>query len=297
MSNSELAFIGLGIMGSPMAVNLQRAGYQVRGYNKRHDRGGPLVAAGGRRAADIAQALDGAGAVAIMVPDTPDVEEVIAGPGGVLDSATPGTLVIDFSSIRPDVSAELAAMARERGLRPLDAPVSGGEVGAKNASLSIMVGGAADDFQAARPILEAVGQTVVHVGPSGSGQTVMAANQLIVGTNIQVLAEALVFLEAYGVDATAALEVIGGGLAGSRVLELKRENMLSRSFAPGFRIELHHKDMGIVTAAARAAGVVLPVGALVGQLMASARACGDGELDHSALLRGVERLAGRGQPR
>ena len=297
MSNSELAFIGLGIMGSPMAVNLQRAGYQVRGYNKRHDRGGPLVAAGGRRAADIAQALDGAGAVAIMVPDTPDVEEVIAGPGGVLDSATPGTLVIDFSSIRPDVSAELAAMARERGLRPLDAPVSGGEVGAKNASLSIMVGGAADDFQAARPILEAVGQTVVHVGPSGSGQTVKAANQLIVGTNIQVLAEALVFLEAYGVDAAAALEVIGGGLAGSRVLELKRENMLSRSFAPGFRIELHHKDMGIVTAAARAAGVVLPVGALVGQLMASARACGDGELDHSALLRGVERLAGRGQPR
>ncbi|MDA8067679.1 MAG: 2-hydroxy-3-oxopropionate reductase [Actinomycetota bacterium] len=297
MSNSELAFIGLGIMGSPMAVNLQRAGYQVRGYNKRHDRGGPLVAAGGRSAADIAQALDGAGAVAIMVPDTPDVEEVIAGPGGVLDSATPGTLVIDFSSIRPDVSAELAAMARERGLRPLDAPVSGGEVGAKNASLSIMVGGAADDFQAARPILEAVGQTVVHVGPSGSGQTVKAANQLIVGTNIQVLAEALVFLEAYGVDATAALEVIGGGLAGSRVLELKRENMLSRSFAPGFRIELHHKDMGIVTAAARAAGVVLPVGALVGQLMASARACGDGELDHSALLRGVERLAGRGQPR
>ncbi len=297
MSNSELAFIGLGIMGSPMAVNLQRAGYQVRGYNKRHDRGGPLVAAGGRSAADIAQALDGAGAVAIMVPDTPDVEEVIAGPGGVLDSATPGTLVIDFSSIRPDVSAELAAMARERGLRPLDAPVSGGEVGAKNASLSIMVGGAADDFQAARPILEAVGQTVVHVGPSGSGQTVKAANQLIVGTNIQVLAEALVFLEAYGVDAAAALEVIGGGLAGSRVLELKRENMLSRSFAPGFRIELHHKDMGIVTAAARAAGVVLPVGALVGQLMASARACGDGELDHSALLRGVERLAGRGQPR
>ncbi|MGH2893423.1 MAG: NAD-binding protein, partial [Solirubrobacteraceae bacterium] len=135
--------------------------------------------------------------------------------------------------------------------------------------------------------------TIVHVGPSGAGQTVKAANQLIVGTNIQVLAEALVFLEAYGVDTEAAMDVLGGGLAGSTVLQQKRSNMLSRSFAPGFRIDLHHKDMGIVTSAAREAGVALPVGAIVAQLMASARACGDGDLDHSALLRGVERLAGR----
>ncbi len=133
----------------------------------------------------------------------------------------------------------------------------------------------------------------MHVGPSGSGQTVKAANQLIVGANIQVLAEALVFLEAYGVDTEAALDVLGGGLAGSKVLEQKRQNMLDRSFDPGFRIDLHHKDMGIVTSAAREAGVALPIGAIVAQLMVSARACGDGDLDHSALLRGVERLAGR----
>jgi 2-hydroxy-3-oxopropionate reductase len=158
-----------------------------------------------------------------------------------------------------------------------------------------MVGGDPADFAAAKPIFDAVGKTVVHVGPNGAGQTVKAANQLIVGANIQALAEALVFLEAYGVDTEAALEVLGGGLAGSKVLDQKKSNMLERRFEPGFRIDLHHKDMGIVTSAAREAGVVLPLGAIVAQLMASARACGDGQLDHSALLRGVERLAGKGQ--
>jgi 2-hydroxy-3-oxopropionate reductase len=290
---STVGFIGLGIMGSPMAVHLQTAGHLVSGYNKRRDTTGPLVAAGGRKASSIADAVQGTDVVAIMVPDSADVQEVLAGPDGVFDSAAPGTLVIDFSSIRPDVTAELAATARERGLRLLDAPVSGGEAGAKDAVLSIMVGGSAEDFAAAQPILDAVGKTIVHVGPNGAGQTVKAANQLIVGTNIQVLAEALVFLEAYGVDTEAAMDVLGGGLAGSTVLQQKRDNMLSRSFAPGFRIDLHHKDMGIVTSAAREAGVALPVGAIVAQLMASARACGDGDLDHSALLRGVERLAGR----
>jgi 2-hydroxy-3-oxopropionate reductase len=290
---STVGFIGLGIMGSPMAVHLQTAGHLVSGYNKRRDTTGPLVAAGGRKASSIADAVQGADVVAIMVPDSADVQEVLAGPDGVFDSAAPGTLVIDFSSIRPDVTAALAATARERGLRLLDAPVSGGEAGAKDAVLSIMVGGSAEDFAAAQPILDAVGKTIVHVGPNGAGQTVKAANQLIVGTNIQVLAEALVFLEAYGVDTEAAMDVLGGGLAGSTVLQQKRDNMLSRSFAPGFRIDLHHKDMGIVTSAAREAGVALPVGAIVAQLMASARACRDGDLDHSALLRGVERLAGR----
>jgi 2-hydroxy-3-oxopropionate reductase len=171
--------------------------------------------------------------------------------------------------------------------------VSGGETGAVNASLSIMVGGDAGDFEAARPIFGAVGKTIVHVGPSGSGQTVKAANQLIVAANIEALAEAVVFLEAYGVDTATALEVLSGGLAGFKVLDAKRDNMLSRSFNPGFRIELHHKDLGIVTAAAREAGVVIPVGGLVAQLMASAKAIGDGSLDHSGLLRGVERLSGR----
>jgi 2-hydroxy-3-oxopropionate reductase len=290
---STVGFIGLGIMGSPMAVHLQDAGHHVSGYNKHRDTTGPLVEAGGRKASSIADAVKDADIVAIMVPDSPDVQEVLTGPGGVFESAAPGTLVIDFSSVRPDVTAELAQIASERGFRLLDAPVSGGEAGAKNAALSIMVGGAAEDFAAAKPIFDTVGKTIVHVGPNGAGQTVKAANQLIVGTNIQVLAEALVFLEAYGVDTEAAMDVLGGGLAGSTVLQQKRENMLRRSFAPGFRIDLHHKDMGIVTSAAREAGVALPVGAIVAQLMASARACGDGDLDHSALLRGVERLAGR----
>jgi 2-hydroxy-3-oxopropionate reductase len=180
-----------------------------------------------------------------------------------------------------------------QGFRLIDAPVSGGEAGAINAALSIMVGGTAEDFDDAKPILDVVGKTIVHVGPNGSGQTVKAANQLIVAANIQVLAEAVIFLEAYGVDTKAALEVLGGGLAGSKVLDQKGQKMLDRSFDPGFRIELHHKDLGIVTSAAREAGVVIPVGAVVAQLMASAKAVGDGGLDHSALLRGVERLSGR----
>jgi 2-hydroxy-3-oxopropionate reductase len=290
---TNVAFIGLGIMGSPMAVHLQNAGYRVSGFNEPHDRSGPLVEAGGRKAESIADAVRDADVVAVMVPDSPDVEDVLAGEDGVFATARPGTLVIDFSSIRPDVTASLAATAKEKGFRLVDAPVSGGEAGARNAALSIMVGGDAADFEAAKPVFDVVGKTIVHVGPNGAGQTVKAANQLIVGTHIQVLAEALVFLEAYGVDTKAAFEVLGGGLAGSKVLEQKKENMLGRSFQPGFRIDLHHKDMGIVTSAAREAGVVLPVGAIVAQLMASARANGDGGLDHSALLRGVERLAGR----
>ena len=205
----------------------------------------------------------------------------------------PARCIIDFSSIRPDVTTALAAQAAERGFRLIDAPVSGGEAGAINAALSIMVGGTPEDFESAKPILDVVGKTVVHVGPNGSGQTVKAANQLIVAGNIQLLAEAIVFLEAYGVDTKAAVEVLGGGLAGSAVLNQKAQKMLDRSFEPGFRIDLHHKDLGIVTAAAREAGVVAPLGAVVAELMASARANGDGGLDHSALFRGVERLSGR----
>ncbi len=290
---TNIAFIGLGIMGSPMAVHLANAGHLVAGYNRTPDKAQPLVEAGGRAADSIADAVQGADVVCVMVPDSPDVEAVLAGEGGVFESAAPGALVIDFSSIRPDVTAGLAEQAAAKGFRLLDAPVSGGEAGARNAALSIMVGGSADDFEAAREVFDVVGKTVVHVGPSGAGQTVKAANQLIVAANIQALAEAVVFLEAYGVDTKAALEVLGGGLAGSAVLNQKKENMLTRSFQPGFRIELHHKDLGIVTAAAREAGVVAPLGALVAQLMASARANGDGGLDHSGLLRGVERLSGR----
>jgi 2-hydroxy-3-oxopropionate reductase len=293
---TNIAFIGLGIMGSPMAVHLAKAGHQVAGYNRTPEKAAPLVEAGGRAAESIAEAVRDAEVVCVMVPDSPDVTDVLAGEGGVFENAEPGTLVIDFSSIRPDVTTQLAEQAAAKDMRLVDAPVSGGEAGAKNAALSIMVGGEADDFEAAKPFLDAVGKTVVHVGPSGAGQTVKAANQLIVAANIEALAEAVVFLEAYGVDTEAALEVLGGGLAGSKVLDQKKQNMLDRSFDPGFRIALHHKDLGIVTAAAREAGVVVPLGGLVAQLMASALANGDGGLDHSGLLRGVERLSGRTQP-
>jgi 2-hydroxy-3-oxopropionate reductase len=290
---TTIAFIGLGIMGAPMAAHLVDAGFDVVGVNRSPAPVERLVRHGGRGAASIGEAVQNADIVAVMVPDSPDVQEVLAGPGGVFENAKPGTLVVDFSSIRPDVTAELATQAREHGLRILDAPVSGGEAGAKNGALSIMVGGDRADFEAAKPVFDAVGKTVVLVGPNGAGQTVKAANQLIVATNIEALAEAVVFLQAYGVDLGAALEVLGGGLAGSAVLQQKKQNMLDQRFEPGFRIALHHKDMGIVTSAAREAGVVLPVGAVVAQLMASANAVGDGGLDHSGLLRGVQRLSGR----
>jgi 2-hydroxy-3-oxopropionate reductase len=292
---TNIAFIGLGIMGSPMAVHLAKAGHQVTGFNRTPDKAAPLVDAGGRAAESIADAVRGAEVVCVMVPDSPDVVDVLTGEDGVFDNAKPGTLVVDFSSIRPDVTSQLAEQAKAKGVRLVDAPVSGGEAGAINAALSIMVGGEADDFEAAKPYLDVVGKTVVHVGPSGAGQTVKAANQLIVAANIQALAEAVVFLEAYGVDTGAALEVLGGGLAGSKVLDQKKQNMLGRTFEPGFRIALHHKDLGIVTTAAREAGIVIPLGSLVAQLMASALANGDGGLDHSGLLRGVERLSGRTQ--
>jgi 2-hydroxy-3-oxopropionate reductase len=290
---STIAFIGLGIMGSPMAIHLAEAGHQVTGFNRSPSKAAALVKAGGIAADSIAKAVADADVVAVMVPDSADVQDVLTGEGGVFENARPGALIIDFSSIRPDVTTELAALAAKSGFRLIDAPVSGGEAGAVNATLSIMVGGADQDVAAAKPIFDIVGKTIVHVGPNGSGQTVKAANQLIVAGNIQLLAEAIVFLEAYGVDTAAAVEVLGGGLAGSAVLNQKAQKMLDRSFDPGFRIDLHHKDLGIVTSAAREAGVVIPLGAAVAQLMASARANGDGGLDHSALFRGVERQCGR----
>jgi 2-hydroxy-3-oxopropionate reductase len=290
---STIAFIGLGIMGSPMAIHLQNAGHRVVGYNRSPEKTQPLVAAGGSAAGSVAEAVADADVVATMVPDSPDVVDVLTGEDGVFAHARPGALVIDFSTIRPDVTTDLARQAKERGFRLLDAPVSGGEAGAKNAALSIMVGGAPADFEAAKPYLEVVGKTVVHVGPSGSGQTVKAANQLIVAGNIGLLAEAILFLEAYGVDTAAAVTVLGGGLAGSAVLDQKAQKMLDRSFEPGFRIELHHKDLGIVTSAAREAGVTIPLGATVAQLMGAARANGDGALDHSGLFRTLARLSGR----
>jgi 2-hydroxy-3-oxopropionate reductase len=290
---TTVGFVGLGIMGLPMAANLVQAGFDVAGYNRSKGKADQLAERGGRAAGSVAEAVRDADVVVTMLPDSPDVRDVLLGEGGVFAHARPGTLVIDASTIRPDVSRELAAAGAERGFRVLDAPVSGGEQGAVEGTLSIMVGGAADDVAAARPVLEAVGRTIVHVGPAGAGQTVKAANQLIVAGNIQLVAEALVFLEAHGVDTRAATRVLAGGLAGSTVLDRKAAGMLARDFTPGFRLELHHKDLGIVTSAAREAGVVIPLGAAVAQLVAAMVARGDGGLDHSGLLRLVEELSGR----
>ena len=287
---TTVAFIGLGIMGGPMAANLVKAGFDVVGYNRSPEKVKELVEKGGRGAEDVASAVAEADVVITMVPDSPDVEAVS---GEVFAGAREGTLYIDMSTIRPDVAVRVAEAGREAGVRVLDAPVSGGEAGAVEGSLSIMVGGSAEDFADARPVLDAVGKTVVHVGPAGSGQTVKAANQLIVAGNIQLLAEAVVFLEAYGVDMRPALEVLGGGLAGSTVLARKGDGMLAREFKPGFRLALHHKDMGIVTSAAREAGVTIPLGAVVAQLVAAMVARGEGALDHSGLLKLTAELSGR----
>lgn len=289
----RIGFIGLGIMGAPMAANLVKASYQVTGYNRSPAAVQRLAALGGRAATSVAEAVRDADVVITVLPDTPDVEAVVLSDDGVLAHAPSGLLHIDMSSISPAASRGVATRAAAAGVRSLDAPVSGGEQGAVEGALSIMVGGEAADVEAARPILEAMGSTVVHVGPAGSGQTVKAANQLLVAGIIELVAEALVLVEASGVDPEPAVRVLAGGLAGNRILDRKAAGMLARDFTPGFRVDLHHKDLGIVLATAREAGVIIPLGGVVAQLMGALRAQGDGGSDHTALLKLVERLSGR----
>jgi 2-hydroxy-3-oxopropionate reductase len=218
------------------------------------------------------------------VPDSPDVEAVTGGDDGIFASAKSGALYVDMSTIRPDVAVRVAEAGRKAGLRVLDAPVSGGEAGAVEGALSIMVGGAAGTFERSLPVLRAMGSTVIHVGPAGSGQVVKAANQLMVAGHLQMLSEAMVFLRAHEVDLDSALDVIGAGLAGSTVLDRKRTAMVRADFAPGFRVALHDKDLSIVMAAAREHGLSLAVTAVVASMMAALKTRGGAELDHSALL-------------
>ncbi|MBN9742585.1 2-hydroxy-3-oxopropionate reductase [Amycolatopsis sp. A1MSW2902] len=290
---SRIGFIGLGVMGTPMAAHLAAAGHEVSGFDLNADALAKLEAAGGRAAKDVADAVSGAEVVITMLPNHPQVEQVVLAPGGVLDTIAPGTLLADMSTIRPETSIEVAKAGAAKGIRVLDAPVSGGQAGAEQAALSIMVGGDEADYAAAKPVFDTLGKTVVHVGPHGAGQVVKAANQLVVGGIYGLVAEAIVLLEASGVDAGTGLDVLAGGLAGSRILELKRKSMVARQFEPGFRIDLHHKDMGIALAAARQSDVALPLTGLVAQLVAAGRAMGYGSLDHSALLKVVEELSGR----
>jgi 2-hydroxy-3-oxopropionate reductase len=293
---ARIGFIGLGIMGAPMAANLVRAGPQVAGHDHKQSAMDRLAAVGGTAAATIADAVRDAEVVVTMLPDSPHVEEVAHSPFGIISTVeaagTPGVLHIDFSTIRPETSRELARAGARVGLRVLDAPVSGGEAGAIEGRLSIMVGGERADFEAARPVFEAVGTTFALVGPHGAGQIVKAANQLLVGGTYALVAEAIVLMERSGVDARAGLDVLAGGLAASRILDTKRESMLAREFKPGFRVDLHHKDMGIAVAAARDADVSLPMTGLVAQLIAAARAQGYGPRDHSVLLEVIEGLSG-----
>jgi 2-hydroxy-3-oxopropionate reductase len=291
---ATVGFVGLGIMGSPMAGHLVGAGHEVIGFDVVPESLAKLEEAGGKAAGSVAQAVASAEVVITMLPNHPQVEQVVLGADGVLEHAKDGLLLIDMSTIRPESSLAIAEAAKAKAIRVLDAPVSGGEAGAKSAALSIMVGGDAADFEAAKPFFDVLGKTVVHVGPHGAGQVVKAANQLVVGGTYALVAEAIVLLEASGVDAKTGLDVLAGGLAASRILDLKRESMVARQFAPGFRIDLHHKDMGIALAAARQADVSLPVTGLVAQLVAAARAMGHGSLDHSALLKVTEGLSGRG---
>ncbi|MFD4671675.1 NAD(P)-dependent oxidoreductase [Lentzea sp. NPDC058450] len=283
---TRIGFIGLGIMGSPMAAHLVAAGHDVAGFDLSSASLEKLAADGGKAATSAQEAVSGAEVVITMLPNHPQVEAVI-------DEVTfdDGTLLIDMSTIRPSTSIAIAQ--KLTNVRVLDAPVSGGQTGAVQASLSIMVGGTEADFAAARPFLEVVGKTIVHVGPHGAGQVVKAANQLMVGGIYALVAESIVLLEASGVDPKAGLDVLAGGLAANRILDLKRESMIAREFQPGFRIDLHHKDMGIALDAARAADVALPVTNQIAALVAAARAQGYGSLDHSALLKVIENFAGR----
>jgi 2-hydroxy-3-oxopropionate reductase len=291
---ATVGFIGLGIMGTPMAINLAGAGFTVRAFNRSRPTSPALLASPVVLVDSIEAAASGADVVATMLPDSPDVVAVTR--GGAFAAAKRGTLFVDFSTIRPDVTRSLSAEAATLGLRFVDAPVSGGEQGAKDAALSVMVGGTAEDFALALPVLDAVGATVIRVGETGAGQTVKAANQLMVGGTIALLAEALVFLAAHDVDPGPALEVLGGGLAGSTVMARKGPSMTGRDFAPGFRIALHLKDLRIFSDAARESGVTTPMGALVGQLMGALVAQGHGDLDHSAMLLLAEELSGRSEP-
>ncbi len=290
--NSRVAVIGLGIMGLPMAVNLLKAGFEVVGYNRTRAKAERLAEAGGQAAGSVSEAVRGSDVVITVLPDSPDVAATATGPDGIFANAQPDLIFVDMSTISPATAIELAEAGRTAGARVLDAPVSGGEKGAIDGTLSIMVGGHPDDVEAAAPYLSAMG-TVVHVGAAGSGQTVKAANQLLTAGIIELVAEAVVFLEAYGVDAETAFKALGGGLAGSAVLERRAPDMLTRQFRPGFKASLHHKDLGIMMAAARDAGVIVPLGAVVTQLMASLVAQGNGNLDNTALLKLIEQLSGR----
>jgi 2-hydroxy-3-oxopropionate reductase len=285
----KIGFIGLGIMGKPMAGHLKAAGHDI--FVPERKSLGAEERAAYNIVADSAAVAAAAEAIILMVPDTPDVEAVLFGAGGVASGLSKGKLVIDMSSISPTATKEFAARINALGCDYVDAPVSGGEVGAKAASLTIMVGAEDAAFERARPLLEAMGKNITLVGPNGAGQTTKVANQIIVALTIEAVGEALVFASKAGADPAKVRQALMGGLATSRILELHGERMIKRTFNPGFRIVLHQKDLNLALQSAKELGVALPNTASTQQLFSASVAAGNGGLDHSGLVKALETMS------
>lgn len=292
MSRPRIGFIGLGIMGKPMSGHLLQAGYVVMVHNRSREPVAELVEAGAGEAHSPGEVAENSDVIITMLPDSPDVQEVALGPGGIIEGVSPGDVYIDMSTIAPSVALEVGGAMAEKGVRCLDAPVSGGDVGARNATLSIMVGGQEEVFDSVRPIFAAMGQNVVLCGPLGAGQTVKACNQVLVAVTIAGVSEALTLGARAGVDPANIVQVLSGGLARCGVLENRGERMVNGDFDPGFRIRLHYKDLNIIMKTGSDYNVPLPVTSIVHELFNLAMAKERGELDHSGLLTVVEDLAG-----
>jgi len=288
MSNS--GFVGLGIMGKPMAANLIKGGHTLFLYSRS---GVPqeLTSVGGKSCASAKEVAQKADIIITMVPDTPDVEKVLFGQNGVAEGLSRGKTVIDMSSISPIETKKFAKKINELGCEYVDAPVSGGEVGAKNAALTIMVGGNSATFDKVKPVFELMGKNITLVGGNGDGQTCKVCNQIIVALNIEAVSEALVFASKAGADPAKVRQALMGGFAASRILEVHGERMIKRTFNPGFRIELHQKDLNLALAGARAMGVSLPNTATTQELFNSCAAAGGAAWDHSAMVRALEKMA------
>jgi 2-hydroxy-3-oxopropionate reductase len=291
-ARERIGFIGLGIMGAPMAANLLRAEYPLLVHNRSRSAADRLVAAGATRAAGPREVAEGSDIVITMLPDSPDVESVVLGAGGVLEGIRAGQLLIDMSTVAPATARRIAEAASERGASALDAPVSGGQAGAEQGTLSIMVGGDEAAFVRALPVLQVMGRNIVRIGGPGTGQIAKAANQMIVADTIAAVAEALLLAARAGADPARVREALLGGFAGSRILEVHGERMLKRSFSPGFRLRLQLKDVRIAMDAARQAGMRLPVTERAFELLGEVCSGGAGELDHSALLTAFEAREG-----
>jgi len=291
MSKPVIGFIGLGIMGMPMAGHLLRGGYPVNAYDLIPAAVERAAALGARPSQDIRDAVAAADIVISMVPDSPDVEKVYLGEGGVLAAVKPGTLLIDMSTISPVTAKQVAEAAASAGCPMLDAPVSGGEVGAREARLSIMVGGAAEVYEQALPLFNLLGKATL-CGPSGSGQVVKACNQIQVALNLIGMAEALVLGAKAGVDPAIVIQVLSAGYAQTRVMDVRGPHLLEGDYTPGFRSKFHYKDLNIIRETARAYGASLPASALAHELFSAMLANGWGDLDHSAVIKVIELLSG-----